>query len=189
MRIGVYGSAAGDHSSGIRSRAREIGREIARLGHVVVTGACPGLPHEAVLGAREEGGRTVGFSPAVGREDHIERFGYPTEGLKEMVFVPANHPLRDDPAACLKCRNVASVASVDAAIFVGGATGTLNEFTIAWDLGRRIGVLRGSGGVADAIIPALLPLIGAGEGSVVFDDDPVRLVRRVTGHRSHFIAR
>ncbi len=50
-----------------------------------------------------------------------------------------------------KGRNVINVRCADIVLILGGATGTLNEFTIAYDEGKIIGVLEGSGGIADHI--------------------------------------
>ena len=61
MKIAVYGSATGDLSDEVRKKARELGRQIAKSGHTVVTGACPGLPQEAVIGAYAEGGECIAF--------------------------------------------------------------------------------------------------------------------------------
>jgi hypothetical protein len=48
----------------------------------------------------------------------------------------------------LKGRNVVLVRSCDIVLFVAGAMGSLNEFTIAHDEGKIIGCLTGTGGVA-----------------------------------------
>ena len=63
MNISVYGSSAGGtvDNQEIRNRAKEIGREIARQGHTLLTGACPGFPYDAVQGAAEHGGKCIGF--------------------------------------------------------------------------------------------------------------------------------
>ncbi|MBI1934080.1 hypothetical protein HYS30_00265, partial [Candidatus Peregrinibacteria bacterium] len=65
MKIGVMGSATGPQIEDPKAReaARVLGREIAKREHVLINGACPGLPNEALLGAKEEGGFTVGVSP------------------------------------------------------------------------------------------------------------------------------
>ena len=41
--------------------------------------------------------------------------------------------------------------TTDTVIIFGGGIGTLNEFTIAYDEGKLIGVLEGTGGVADRV--------------------------------------
>ncbi|HEX2383543.1 MAG TPA: hypothetical protein VHI95_12950, partial [Acidimicrobiales bacterium] len=60
---------------------------------------------------------------------------------------------------------------------VGGQSGTLGEFSIAYDEGRLIGVLEGSGGLAD-LLPQIIGSLHKNTGSVViYDDDPHRLVQ------------
>src|SRR3989344_8020447 len=80
----------GYSKSSINQLAREVGREIARKGHILVTGGCPGFPYEANLGAYEEGGHTIAYSPATSIEDHIKRFSFPIKGIKEFVFIPTS---------------------------------------------------------------------------------------------------
>ena len=46
-------------------KTKELGREIARQGAVLVTGATTGVPLWATMGAKEAGGISIGFSPAV----------------------------------------------------------------------------------------------------------------------------
>jgi len=76
-----------------------------------------------------------------------------------------------------KGRNVINVRSADVVVIFGGATGTLNEFTIAYDEGKIIGVLEGSGGVADHI-REIIQFCKKTTGSVVvFDKDPEKLVK------------
>ena len=59
IRIGVMGSAGEPVESSVSARCRSLGRAIAERGCCLLTGACPGLPHEAVLGAKEVGGHVV----------------------------------------------------------------------------------------------------------------------------------
>ena len=55
LTVGVMGSAGGDLKQEVRDKVKELGREIARRGYVLITGAAPGLPHDAVLGAKSVG--------------------------------------------------------------------------------------------------------------------------------------
>jgi uncharacterized protein (TIGR00725 family) len=76
----------------------------------------------------------------------------------------------------LKGRNVVLVRSCDVVIFVAGAMGSLNEFTIAYDEGKVIGCLRGTGGVADQV-DYLLEKFSKDTGAKVFQlEDPEALV-------------
>lgn len=180
MKIGVYGSSGGELPDEVRFKAREIGREIARRGHIVITGACPGLPYEAVLGAYEVGGKAIGYSPATDLETHVQRDHFPTKGFTDFVFIPKEYVHVNDPLICKKYRNISSVADCDAAIIINGRTGTMNEFTIAYDLGKNIGVLERSGGITNQAIKVLLRDIGKGRGSkIIYDPEPSSLVKRL----------
>lgn len=75
-------------------------------------------------------------------------------------------------------REIIGVRSCDIVIIVGGRSGTLGEFAIAYDEGRMIGVLTDTGGVADHI-DEILEVVKKPTGSrMFFDDDPRKLVER-----------
>ncbi|MBW2992492.1 hypothetical protein KY345_04710 [Candidatus Woesearchaeota archaeon] len=169
MKIGVYGSAAGVVDS-IIPKAREIGRQIALNNHIVVTGACTGLPYEAVKGAREAGGLSVGFSPADNLEEHKNKFNFPEDSADDLIFTGAG----------LKGRNVLSVESSEAAVFISGRMGTLNEFTIAYDTGKIIGVLTETGGATDKIRELIEYFQKPTKGVVIYESDPERLIKKIT---------
>jgi hypothetical protein len=63
-------------------------------------------------------------------------------------------------------------------VIFGGAIGTLNEFTIAYDEGKIIGVLQGSGGVADHVREIVDFCKKPTRGAVLFDKEPSRLIQR-----------
>jgi predicted Rossmann-fold nucleotide-binding protein len=177
MKISVYGSAAGLIHDEIREKAKEIGRELARKKCILITGACPGLPYEAVLGASGLSGKCIGFSPATDLKIHTSRDKFPVEGFSKIVFIPKEYAHSKDPLICRKYRNVSSVAESDAVIIIGGRTGTMNEFTIAYDFGKNIGILEGSGGITKRAIRVLLQDIDKDRGSkIIFDPDPIHLV-------------
>jgi hypothetical protein len=78
-----------------------------------------------------------------------------------------------------KGRNVIAVRSADIVILFAGGIGSLNEFTIAYDEGKIIGLLRGTGGVADLAQTLLDTLPVRSTGAVVIaDPDPEQLVDR-----------
>ncbi|HUD81190.1 MAG TPA: hypothetical protein VMR08_00990 [Patescibacteria group bacterium] len=67
LKVGVYGSASSDINEQAVLGARIVGEELAKRGHIVVTGAAPGIPYEAVQAAHLKGGKTIGYSPAVNK--------------------------------------------------------------------------------------------------------------------------
>ncbi len=66
LKIGVMGSASGQQIEDpiARKKAKQLGTEIAKRGHILINGACPGLPHDSLLAAKAAGGMTLGISPA-----------------------------------------------------------------------------------------------------------------------------
>ncbi|HEY9899892.1 MAG TPA: hypothetical protein V6D00_11970 [Pantanalinema sp.] len=167
--FGVMGAASGQMSPEALELAYRLGGAIARAGCTVLTGACPGLPHQAVLGAKAEGGLTVGISPAAGRTEHSARYGSPLDCLDFVVYTGAG----------LMGREVPNVLSSDVVVIVGGRSGTLGEFAIAYEEGKLIGVLEGTGGITPGIA-SLVALCDKPTGAeVLHDADPQALVSRL----------
>jgi hypothetical protein len=162
------GSAGGVLTSGELGLAQRLGRNIARRGALIVTGASPGLPHAAVLGAHEAGGQSLGVSPAHSREEHVGLYESPLEPYTAIVFTGSG----------LMGREVDNIHSSDFVIFIGGRSGTLGEFSIAFDEGKLIGVLRDSGGISNEF-KAIARLFGKATGAVLIEDtDPDALIDR-----------
>jgi len=137
-KIGVIGSAAG-YENNILEKAREIGREIAKHDCVLLTGGTTGVSYEAVKGAKEYNGLTIGFSPASNMLEHIETWKLPTEHFDVLIYTGHG----------FKGRNVPFIRSCDGVVAISGRIGTLNEFTIAYDENKVIGLLEETGGLCD----------------------------------------
>jgi len=169
IKIGVMGAAGGAHKEELKAKCHELGHAIAAEGCAILTGGCPGLPHCALTGCKEGGGLTIGVSPAMSLHEHIHQYDSPTDNIDVMIYTGAG----------LMGREVIGVRSSDIIVIIGGRSGTLGEFAIAYDEGRPIGVLTGTGGVADHIAE-FLPVIAKNTGSIIiYDDDPVRLIKRI----------
>jgi len=169
IKIGVVGSADGPYAPGAPEKAYELGRQIALQGCILVTGACPGLPHEAIRGAKSVGGITLGISPGLNLEEHIVKYESPVDNYDILIFTGSG----------LMGREITAVRTCDAVIIVGGRSGTLGEFAIAYDEGKIIGVLFGTGGLADnthTIVEICNKETGA---TLIYESDPKRLVERV----------
>jgi uncharacterized protein (TIGR00725 family) len=166
IQIGVMGSAGGLITEDHLALSRRLGKRIAELGGVIVTGACPGLPHAAVLGAHDAGGESLGVSPARSREEHVEVFESPLDPYSAIVFTGSG----------LMGRETHNIHSSDFVLFVGGRSGTLGEFCIAYDEGKLIGVLRDSGGISNDFAN-IAKLVEKSTGAALIEDaDPERLV-------------
>ncbi len=169
IRIGVMGSAGSEAEQPTLDLCRELGRSIAQRGCCLLTGACPGLPHEAVLGAREVGGHVIGISPASSLKEHVETFQSPYREYDVLIFTGLG----------LMGRELINIRSSDIIVITGGRSGTLGEFAIAYEEGKLIGVLTETGGVTTAL-PTLESTLGKATGAEVFYDDAIeRLLNRL----------
>lgn len=178
MKIAIFGSAEGGGKSAIL-KARVIGKLIAEKGHSIITGACMGLPYEASRAAFEAGGKTIGHSPAKHKKEHVNKFNDPIEHFSILKFIPAKYEHGHNKSACYKYRNISSAIHADKAIIIGGRIGTLNEFTIAFDLGKEIGVLTKTGGIADMIKQIVKKVAKNTGAKVYYSSDPKTLLKKM----------
>jgi predicted Rossmann-fold nucleotide-binding protein len=86
VRIGVMGSAGGTLEPALSEQAQRLGHAIAARGCCLLTGACAGIPHEVVGGAKSCGGHVVGISPAESLKEHVERFASPYAEYDVLIF-------------------------------------------------------------------------------------------------------
>jgi len=169
-KICISGGAEGEAAEKAYELAQIVGREIAKRGHILITGATHGVPWEAAVAAKKAGGTTIGFSPAGSEEEHIRKFRLPAD---EKVY---DHIIYAE--AGYTGRNMLMVRSSDATICIDGRIGTLNEFTVAFEENEIVGVMEGSGGVTD-VIRAILEVADKGSRKVLFETDPVRMVEKI----------
>ena len=169
IRIGVMGSAGPVDVPTVASLCRQLGHAVAGRGCCLLTGACPGLPHEVVLGAREAGGHVVGISPAASLREHVETYKSPYREYDVLIFTGLG----------TMGRELVNVRSSDIVVVIGGRSGTLGEFAIAYEEGKLIGVLTGTGGITDAIATVTGSLRKDTGAEVMYDVEPARLVDRL----------
>jgi hypothetical protein len=170
LRVGVMGSASEDAEPRIAEACRALGRAIAERGCCLLTGACSGLPHDAVVGAKDAGGHVVGISPASTLKEHVEIFESPYREYDILILTGMG----------LMGRELINIHSSDIVIIVGGRSGTLGEFAIAYEQGKLIGALQGTGGITTAL-PALEARLAEKKtgAEVLYDEDPSALVQRL----------
>lgn len=133
-----------------------------------MNGATTGAPYWAAIGAKEAGGFVIGISPAVSATEHIKKYKLPIDYQDIIIYTGFGY----------SGRNLLLTRSADAVIMTCGRIGTLNEFTVAFEDEKPIGVLDGSGGMADEVRD-ILEKAHKGMGKVVYDSDPKKLVEKV----------
>lgn len=120
------------------------------------------------MGAKEAKGFSIGLSPAETERQHSETYGLPLDYLDLIVYTGFGY----------SGRNLLLTRASDA-VFVGcGRIGTINEFTIAFEDKKPIGVLEGEW-PTDEVIRFMIEKAQRPNDKVVFDSDPKALVERI----------
>jgi uncharacterized protein (TIGR00725 family) len=169
IKICVSGAAETGHcGKGALDLAKELGREIARHGAVLVTGATTGFPFWAAMGAKEAGGISIGISPAANEREHVEVYKLPLDYMDLIIYTGFGYPGRD----------LLITRSSDAVICGCGRIGTVHEFTVAFEDRKPIGIFEGpwemSGELEEIIAKGHRP-----NPKIVHDPDPKKIVEGV----------
>jgi len=118
MYVSVIG---GEHcSKEIYEMAREVGRKIAEMGAVLITGGRGGVMEAASRGAKEKDGTTIGILPSDSRQ----------EGNKYLDYAIVT--------GIGYARNVLVVLNGDIIIAIDGHYGTLSEIAFALEFGKPV---------------------------------------------------
>ncbi len=142
IKICVSGSAdISNCDTNTMEISKELGREIARQGAVLVTGATTGFPFWAAVGAKEEGGISIGLSPAASEKEHVDVYKLPVDYMDLIIYTGFGYPGRD----------LLLTRSSDAVICGPGRIGTIHEFTIAFEDYKPIGILKGPWDMAEEL--------------------------------------
>ena len=169
LKICISGAAETGHCApDALEKTKALGRVIIESGAVLVTGATTGAPYWGAIGAKDAGGFVIGVSPASSELEHVKKYKLPLDYHDIMIYTGFGYA----------GRNLLLTRAADAVIITCGRMGTLNEFTIAFEDDKIIGVLTGTGGLADEL-EQIIEWAHRGKGHVVFDPDPKTLVQKV----------
>lgn len=167
----VSGAAATDHcQADTMQKTKDLGKEIAKKNGVLLTGATTGVPLWAAIGIKEAKGFSIGLSPAATEIEHVKKYHLPTEEFDMIIYTGFGY----------SGRNLLLTRSSDAVIIVCGRMGTLNEFTIAFEDNKPIGVLTNTGGMADEI-QSIVEKAHRGQGKIIYESDPKKLIEKLIG--------
>jgi len=151
--------------------AEELGREIVRQGAVLVDGATTGFPFWAAKGAKQEKGIVIGVSPAYSKREHIVSYELPVDYHDIIMYTGHGY----------SGRNLLLTRMADAVVVGCGRMGTFNEFTVAFEDKKPIGILEGAWDT-DEVFKNLIEKSRRAhemEGKIVFSSDPKELIAKV----------
>lgn len=169
FKICVSGAAETGHCGpAAMEEAKTLGREIVKQGCALVTGATTGFPLWSAIGAKEAGGLVIGLSPASSEREHLEVYGLPLDYLDLIIYTGFGY----------SGRNLLLTRASDAVIIGCGRVGTINEFTVAFEDGKTLGILEGSW-LTDEVIKDIMEKGQRTRERILFDPDPANLVKRI----------
>lgn len=141
FQIGVFGS--GHRYEKNYDIAYQVGREIGRRGHILISGGLEGVMEASCRGAKEEGGLTVGILPD-------KEFTSGNDYLNVKILTNMQEG-----------RNYLTGLSCHGCIVVGGSEGTLCEVKVVYDGREPVVCVKNSGGTADYLLqygfPSMMP--------------------------------
>ncbi len=169
ITISVSGAAEVAHcGASVIPIAKELGREIARQGAQIITGATSGFPMYAAEGAKEAGGFSFGLSPAASKKEHLEVYHLPLKALDTVIYTGFGFPGRD----------LMLVRSSDAVVIGCGRIGTIHEFTVAWEANMPLGILEGEW-ATDEVIQNIIKNGNRENPNIIFEKDPKTMVEKL----------
>ncbi len=170
FKISVSGAAETGHCGpDVLEAAKELGREIVRHNAILVTGATTGFPLWAAMGAKDEGGVSIGLSPAATESEHMQTYRLPVDYMDLIIYTGFGYQMRD----------ILLTRSSDAVVLGCGRIGTLHEFTVAFEDNKPIGVLENPGWESGDEIRMILEKGHRPNAKIVFDTDPKKLLDKV----------
>ena len=175
IKVGVMGSAgeaAPETKDALVAKAHALANAIGSHELTLLTGATTGIVYVVGKAAHESGVFHIGISPAENSREHVDQYKLPLDACDVIVYTGFG----------LKGRNVVLVRSCDVVLFIAGAMGSLNEFTIAHDEGKVIGCLKGTGGVADDADYLLKKFSKDTGAHILQDEDPNKLLDACLRH-------
>ena len=167
-KIGVSSTADGSFlKQEAYQLAKDLGKEIVDQGAMIVTGASSGFPYWAAQGAKQAGGLSVGYSPAISPKEHTDIYRLPLDYMDLVTFTGFGYPGRD----------LIFTRSCDAIIIGPGRIGTIHEFAIAYEDGKPLGILQSDGWETDELLKIIIEKSHRQNPYIVFEKDPKVLVR------------
>jgi len=120
MKVSVFGGSMPAPGEKAYNDALELGRQLARHGHTVVTGGYMGTMEAASRGAAEAGGHVIGVT---------------CEDIESWRNVGRNEWVKEEcRQKTLIERLQVLIAGSDAALALPGGPGTLTEISLSWNL-------------------------------------------------------
>lgn len=167
MKIAIISSASVQVENGIQKKIQEIVKKFSEVSNItLVTGGSFGIPGLCIQEAKRLLIPTIAYSPDKNSIEHNARFdNLDINYFNEVKYIPG-----------FTARSLEMIHNVDGILLLNGRIGTLSEFTIALEEGKRVGVITNSGGIADHLEYILKIAQKEFPNQVFFSDDYHRVI-------------
>ncbi|PIR98362.1 MAG: hypothetical protein COT88_02050 [Candidatus Colwellbacteria bacterium CG10_big_fil_rev_8_21_14_0_10_41_28] len=172
IKICVSGAAETEHcGDGAMEKATALGKAIAENGCILTEGATTGFPYWSAKAAKEAGGIVIGFSPAATESEHLNEYKLPLDYRDLIVYTGFGY----------SGRNLILTRASDAVIVGCGRIGTINEFTVAFEDSKPIGILKAVWETDEVFEQIIQKSHRADEmkDRIVIEEDPKVLVEKI----------
>ncbi len=169
LKIAVSGAADTAHcGENVYQLGSDLGREVAEQGAILIDGATTGFPFLAAKAAKEAGGVVIGISPAATEREHVELYKLPLDFHDLIIYTGFGY----------SGRNVFMTRAADAVVVGCGRIGTVNEFTVAFEDGKPLGVLEADW-PTDGVFKLMVEKSNRTNEKLVFDPSPKTLITKM----------
>lgn len=183
MRVGVYGAGSAASESQL-DWAKRVGMILGERSHQLITGGNKGVSEWAAKGYSlrwEDDHLSVAYV-AARDEREWESMGGTPKHYQEVNYTPRELTgVSGEPSLAFRYhwRNLLAAERAETGIVIGGSLGTLSSLANLFALNRPVGLLLGSGGIADRWEGWARQMTQAEEGRVFGNVDPLQIVLRL----------
>jgi predicted Rossmann-fold nucleotide-binding protein len=136
MKITVFGGTNNrEYDKHQIAECEKLGAFLGKIRAEVLTGACKGFPYFVGRAAIKGGAAVTGYSPARNLEEHKTRYGFPEDGVTNLVFVEQNYP---EMAESFMRRSFDMTPFADVVVAMGGSWGTFAELILSFMFRKTI---------------------------------------------------
>ncbi|MCL2228680.1 MAG: hypothetical protein FWC00_02495 [Firmicutes bacterium] len=139
-----------NYSAQEKAQCEKLGEYLGSIGAEVKTGGCGGYPYFVGKKAVETGARVWGQSPALNEKEHLEKFGYPIDGVTDMIYAKPQKFANKAESFLLRMQEMQPFA--DVVVCLGGSWGTYYECQLAFWYKKIILVVEEFGGACEAFL-------------------------------------
>ena len=169
MKLAIISSASEKYSPELNMVVENV-LNLLDKNTLIMTGGSLGIPGLITKQAKQLGFKTVAYSPDADEVSQNNRH----DNLSADYFDEIHH------ITGFTARSLQMILDADAILLLNGRIGTLSEFTIALEEGKRVAVLTNTGGIADHLEYVLSVAQKEFPGQVFFSSDVEQIINWIT---------